>query len=147
MKMNNIDAFVEKLHHFISTKDPAIIGQILGDGFILHTPRFLRPISDRTHALAILNGIVQVIPDISYHRIWKGDTEVVCEFRGHVRGTDVIAHGIDVFTLGEDGRAIELSVFIRPTKALEAIGLIEDDLVRKALAAAAPAPAPAPDKV
>ena len=51
------------------------------------------------------------------------------EFKGKLG--DVIVHGIDIFTINEAGKIKELTVFIRPTKALEAIGQMEDEFFKR----------------
>jgi len=88
------------------------------------------------HIRTVLQGIVQILPDFTYERWWATEHEAIMQFKGTVLGTQVIAHGLDIFTVGEDGRFTELTVFLRPTKALEAIGSIEDAYVRAQLAAA-----------
>ena len=55
------------------------------------------------------------------------------EFKGHVRNTEVLVHGLDIFTIDSEGKASELTVFLRPTKALETLGAIEDELVKSSL--------------
>lgn len=133
------EAFVSKMLDIVARRDPSALTDIVGEGAVLHTPRFLRPITDRRHIAIVLNGILQVLPDFSYERWWATEHEAIMHFKGHVAGTEIIAHGIDIFTVGEDGRFRELTVFLRPTRALDAIGQLEDAWVRAQLAAKATA--------
>jgi len=130
------EAFAARMLDIVSRHDHAALAEVVGEGAVFHTPRFLRPITDRKHIVAVLQGIVQVLPDFRYRRWWATEHEAIMQFEGHVAGGDVIAHGIDIFTVGDDGRFTELTVFLRPTKALEAIGALEDALVRARLAPA-----------
>jgi len=130
------EAFERRMLDIVARRDLAALPGIVGEGAVLHTPRFLRPITDRRHIVIVLQGIVQVLPDIRYVRTWATEHEAIMQFEGHVAGGDVIAHGIDIFTVGDDGRFTELTVFLRPARALEAIGVLEDGFVRAQLAAA-----------
>jgi hypothetical protein len=49
------------------------------------------------------------------------------EFRGNIGTVEV--HGLDIFTVGADGKVTELTVFARPTKAHAALAEREDALV------------------
>jgi hypothetical protein len=128
------EAFAARMLDIVSRHDHVALADVVGDGAVFHTPRFLRPITDRKHIVAILQGIVQVLPDFRYRRWWTTGHEAIMQFEGHVSGGDVVAHGIDIFTVGDDGRFTELTVFLRPTRAIEAIGALEDALVRTRLA-------------
>jgi hypothetical protein len=132
------EAFAARMIDVVSRHDYASLADIVGAGAVFHTPRFLRSITDREHIVAVLQGIVQVLPDFRYRRWWTTEHEAIMQFEGHVAGGDIVAHGIDIFTVGEDGRFTELTVFLRPTKAIEAIGALEDLHVRARLAARPP---------
>jgi hypothetical protein len=60
------------------------------------------------------------------------------EFKGKVG--EIVVHGLDIFTIGDDGRASELTVFLRPTKGLMAVGEAEDAMASKFAAFARPQP-------
>jgi hypothetical protein len=133
---NRTEAFAARMLDIVSRHDHAALADVVGEGAVFHTPRFLRPITDRKHIVAVLQGIVQVLPDFRYRRWWTTEHEAIMQFEGHVAGGDIVAHGLDIFTVGDDGRFTELTVFLRPTKAIEAIGALEDALVRARLAPA-----------
>jgi hypothetical protein len=131
------EAFARKVLDIVARKDHAGMAELVGEGAVFHTPRFLKPITDRQHIILVLQGIIQVLPDFTYERWWTTEHEAIMHFKGHVVGTDVVAHGLDIFTVGDDGRFRELTVFLRPTKALEAIGAVEDAFIRAKLGARA----------
>jgi len=130
--MNAVQVFQSRLHEIVRTGNPVGLEDLITDPFVLHTPRFLRPVTDRGHCLAILKGILYLVPDIRYDRAWETDGSIAMEFKGHVRDTEILVHGLDIFTVGADGRATELTVFLRPTKAIAALGELEDAMVRQA---------------
>lgn len=45
----------------------------------------------------------------------------------------LLIHGVDIFTLDETGKAKELTVMLRPEKALTVLGEIEDKFIRELL--------------
>ena len=120
-----IDRFVREFRDLVKRRDLAALPGIIADEPVFHTPRFLRPITRKEHMVLVLQGIVTFVQDFEYHRVFTRDNEAVMEFRGRIG--DVVVHGIDIFTIDDAGKIKELTVFLRPTKALEAIGRMEDE--------------------
>jgi hypothetical protein len=116
--------------------DPRRFAALLADEVVLHTPRFFKPARGHAHFLAIISGILQLVPDFEWTRAWFGERDLVLEFRGHVRGGRTVVHGIDVFEFDDSGRIHSLTVFLRPMSALQEIAEGEDHLVRELLTAA-----------
>ncbi|MBE0546736.1 MAG: hypothetical protein IH627_03565 [Rubrivivax sp.] len=133
-------AFIDKLLQIVASKDHSRMDELLGETITFHTPRFLKPHTDRKVVKLILQGIPMVIKNFHYERTWPAGDEAIMEFKGHV-GRWVV-HGLDIFTVGDDGRATELTVFVRPPKGLEALGEAEDKLA--AFFGKPPAPTAAP---
>ena len=121
--------FVKQFHAAVKSGEFKKISDLIGDDVVFHTPRFLRPITERKHMLIVLKGIIDHVEDFEYHRTFVSGKEAVMEFRGTLNG--VAIHGVDMFTVDPEGRAIELTVMIRPTKALEAIGAMEDEFFKR----------------
>lgn len=132
-------AFIDKLLQIVASKEHARIDELIGEQIALHTPRFLKPQTDRNVVKLILQGIPMVIKNFHYERTWPAGDEAIMEFKGNVGKWAV--HGLDIFTVGDDGRAIELTVFVRPPKGLEALGEAEDKLMAFV---GKPPPRPAP---
>jgi hypothetical protein len=103
----------------------------LAEEVILHTPRFRRPITDRSHVAIVLRGILSLVDNFHYERTWATQDDAIMEFKGSIG--DVEVHGLDIFTLDARGKVRELTVFLRPTRALEAIGQVEEAYVRAEL--------------
>lgn len=148
--------FVERLLKAVEDRDFSVLDALLADEVVFHTPRFLKPITNRQHMLMILRSIPVVIEGFHYERRWVSGDEAIMEFKGRIG--EIVVHGLDIFTIRADGRIHELTVFIRPTKGLQALGEAEDRLAHlfmpppagqgaAASAPAAPAAAPAPAAV
>lgn len=124
-----IELFVEQIHRVVKNKDLVGIAELVADDCVLHTPRFLRPITEKSHIVLVLKGIIKFVEGFEYYRVFTQDNEAMMEFKGKIG--DVVVHGIDIFTIDEAGKIKELTVFIRPTKALEAIGQMEDEFFKR----------------
>ena len=116
--------FIDTVLEIIRTRDHTRIDELIGEEITFYTPRFLKPHTDRETVKRILQGIPLVIENFHYERTWAAGDEALMEFKGNVGGFQV--HGLDIFTLGDDGRARELTVFVRPPKGLQALGEAED---------------------
>jgi hypothetical protein len=116
--------FIDTVLEIIRTMDHTRIDELIGDEITFYTPRFLKPHTDRETVKRILQGIPLVIENFHYERTWAAGDEALMEFKGNVG--DFQVHGLDIFTLGDDGRARELTVFVRPPKGLQALGEAED---------------------
>lgn len=116
--------FIDKVLAIIEKKDHSRLDEIVGDKITFYTPRFLKPHTDPNIVKLILRGIPILIENFHYERTWPAGNEAIMEFKGNVGKWAV--HGIDIFSVGDDGRAYELTVFVRPPKGLEALGEAED---------------------
>jgi hypothetical protein len=139
MSVTPAERFAEHLQQAAANHDFSILDQLIGDEVVFHTPRFLKPITSRQHMLLILRSIPVVIEGFHYERTWVSGREALMEFKGKVG--EIVVHGLDIFTVGDDGRATELTVFLRPTKGLMAVGEAEDAMASKFAAFARPQPA------
>lgn len=111
-------------HRFIAawraaaeSKNIGALDALLSDKVELISPVAFDPIVDRAKIKAIFAAIIAVLPDLTYTRCEKTETGAIMLFQGTIAGSLLKVEGIDVFTLGLDGKAYELKVFIRPLKA------------------------------
>jgi ketosteroid isomerase-like protein len=117
-------ALIAHILKVVETGDHDGIDQVLAENVELNTPRFLKPITDKTHFKIVLKTIPKVIENFHYERTWSGGDEAIMEFKGNIGAIQV--HGLDIFHLDADGKVKELTVFIRPTKAHAALAEAED---------------------
>lgn len=118
--------FADRLLGAVAAHDLAALDALIADRIVFHTPRFLKPITNRPHVLAILRSIPVVIEGFHYERTWVSGASALMEFKGKIG--DIQVHGLDIFTVEDDARASELTVFVRPSRGLTALGEAEDRL-------------------
>jgi SnoaL-like domain len=99
-------------------KDLDLLAETLREDVVLHSPVLFRGFEGRDTVIAVLTQVVATFEDFAYTaELAEGDT-VVLRFKAKVG--DLELEGIDFLELDSDGRVRELTVFMRPFKALTA---------------------------
>ncbi|HEX4753894.1 MAG TPA: nuclear transport factor 2 family protein [Solirubrobacterales bacterium] len=115
-------------------KDLDLLRETLADDVVLHSPILFKGFEGRDMAMVVLTNVIEVFEDFRYLDEVHGDGTVVLRFVAKVDGKFEI-EGIDYLTLDADGRVTDLTVFLRPLKAVNAFN---ERMVAR-LAAAPPA--------
>jgi hypothetical protein len=55
-------------------------------------------------------------PQLSYVGEWRSERGAVAEFKGEIDGISI--NGVDIITIGDDGRITNFKVMVRPLKVL-----------------------------
>ncbi|NIB42486.1 nuclear transport factor 2 family protein [Pseudomaricurvus alkylphenolicus] len=126
---DKVGEFVDAFFSMAASKDMTALEDWMADEVVFHTPRFHKPITDREHAKAAITGFVGLVEDLNYsdQRHWVDGNELVFEFKGRVGKFEL--QGVDLISLDEDGKIKELSAIIRPPRALEELGKVEDQFI------------------
>jgi hypothetical protein len=115
-------------------KDLDLLRETLTEDVVLHSPILFKGFEGREMSMVVLANVSQVFEDFRYLDEVHGDGSVVLRFAAKVDGKFEI-EGIDYLTLDDDGRVTDLTVFLRPQKAVQAF----NELMVARLAAAPPA--------
>ena len=115
-------------------KDLELLRETLAEDVVLHSPILFRGFEGRDMTMVVLANVIEVFEDFRYLDEVHGDGSVVLRFAAKVDGKFEI-EGIDYLTLDADGRVTDLTVFLRPQKAVQAFN---ERMVAR-LAAAPPA--------
>jgi hypothetical protein len=116
------------------TKDLDLLRETLTEEVVLHSPILFKGFEGREMSMMVLANVIQVFEDFRYLDEVHGDGTVVLRFAAKVDGKFEI-EGIDYLTLDAEGRVTELTVFLRPQKAVQAF----NELMVARLGAAPPA--------
>ena len=101
------------------TKDLDLLRETLAEDVVLHSPILFKGFEGRDMALVVLSNVIEVFEDFRYLDEVHGEGTVVLRFAAKVDGKFEI-EGIDYLTLDADGRVTDLTVFLRPQKAVQA---------------------------
>ena len=92
--------------------------EALRDDVGLHSPVLFRGFEGREAVGMMLGHVAEVLEDLTYVDEAVGDGTVVLRFKAMVGELEL--EGVDYLTLDDDGRVTDLTVFMRPMKALTA---------------------------
>ena len=101
------------------TKDLDLMRETLAEDVVLHSPILFKGFEGPDAALFVLANVIEVFEDFRYLDEVHGDGTVVLRFAAKVEGKFEI-EGVDYLTLDADGRVTDLTVFLRPLKAVNA---------------------------
>ena len=90
--------------------------ETLRDDVELHSPVLFRGFEGIEAVGLILGHVAEVLEDLTYIGEAVGENQVVLRFKANVG--DLELEGIDYQTLDDEGRVADLTVFMRPMKAL-----------------------------
>jgi hypothetical protein len=100
-------------------KDLELLRETLAEDVVLHSPILFKGFEGRDMAIVVLANVIEVFEDFRYLDEVHGDGTVVLRFAAKVDDKFEI-EGIDYLTLDDDGRVTDLTVFLRPQKAVQA---------------------------
>jgi len=109
-------AFLSRWHRIVETRDEVALGEILAPNPSLGAPPYWQKFVGHDVVHYLLGVILQTIDPLHYHREWSDDREFALEFSGQVAGIEL--QGIDLITIDDDGRLVNIDVMIRPADAV-----------------------------
>ena len=111
--------FLARWHRLVAERDLDALAEVLADDVTIATPPYWERLAGHDLVHHLLGVILETIEGFTYHREWVSDNELALEFKGRVGELDL--QGIDLITLGDDGRLRALDVLIRPANAVAAL--------------------------
>ena len=109
-------------HKMIAEKNLSSLPEILSEDAVFRSPMVYKPYESAQAVALILNTVLGVFENFSYHRELASDDglNVVLEFSANVG--DKQLKGIDMVRFNADGKIVEFEVMIRPLSGLQALG-------------------------
>jgi hypothetical protein len=97
-------------------KDIEMLSEALADDVVLHSPILFRGFEGKEIVTQVLTHVAATLEDLTYVEELEGDGTVCLRFTANVGDRQL--EGIDYLTLDEDGKVVDLTVFMRPLSAL-----------------------------
>jgi hypothetical protein len=116
------------------TKDLDLMRETLTEDVTFHSPVVFKTYEGREMTMVILSNVTQIFEGFRYLDEARGDGTLVLRFAARVDDKYEI-EGVDYIVLDADGRVADLTVFMRPQKAVVAF----NELMGARLGAAPPA--------
>jgi hypothetical protein len=101
------------------------VAATLAEEAVLHSPVFFRGIEGRESVVQALFLVAHLIDDVEFINEIRDQSTVLLRFTARVGELDL--EGVDLLTLDEDGKIVDLTVFMRPYSAATAFreGMLE----------------------
>jgi ketosteroid isomerase-like protein len=113
-------------------KDFSRIDELFSEDAVFRSPVVYRPYEGREAIKVVLGAVVTVFEDFRYTaQLESGDTAVLV-FETRVGEREL--QGVDILRFDADGRAVELTVMVRPMSGMHALA----ERMRQLLEAGAP---------
>ncbi len=121
MSYINTKPAIQKWHDMIATRDMSILSELLADDVVFRSPVAFKPYEGKQVVFFILNNVIQVFENFTYHREFFTEDEqsVVLEFSAVVSEKQL--KGIDMIRFNEQGQIAEFEVMIRSLSGLQAL--------------------------
>jgi hypothetical protein len=97
-------------------KDLELLTATLHEDVVLHSPILFRGFEGREIVSQVLTHVAATLEGLTYVDELAGENTVALRFKANVGDREL--EGIDFLELDEDGKVIELTVFMRPMSAL-----------------------------
>ncbi len=100
-------------------KDFSRVDDLFAEDAVFRSPVVFKPYEGRDAMRVVLEAVVQVFEDFRYvEHVEAGDTAMLM-FEARVGDREV--QGVDILRFGDDGRAVELIVMVRPMSGMHAL--------------------------
>jgi hypothetical protein len=116
------------------TKNLDLMRETLAEDVTFHSPVVFKAYEGREMTMVILSNVIVIFEDFRYLDEARGNGTVVLRFAAWVDDKYEI-EGVDYITLDAEGRITDLTVFMRPQKAVVAF----NEMMGARLGAAPPA--------
>ncbi len=115
-------ATLQRWHRMIEAADLSRLPELLHPHAVFRSPMAFKPYESAAAVSLILNTVVKVFEDFTYHReLASADgSSVVLEFSARVGDRGL--KGIDMIRFDEAGLITDFEVMVRPMSALQALG-------------------------
>jgi hypothetical protein len=97
-------------------KDLELLSETLADDVVLHSPILFRGFEGKDVVTQVLTHVAATLEDLTYVDELAGERSVCLRFTANVGDRQL--EGVDYLTLDDDGKVIDLTVFMRPLSAL-----------------------------
>ncbi|MGZ6778331.1 MAG: nuclear transport factor 2 family protein [Mycobacterium sp.] len=104
----------------VETRDFNRLDQLFADDVVCHSPIAFRPYRGRQAVIQIVKIVATVLEDFTYECAIGSDTDDVHALVFNARVGSLAIQGCDFVHTGPDGLIDELTVMLRPLKAVQA---------------------------
>lgn len=117
MTAQRAQAFIEQWHRVFAQNDPELILPLIDDDIEFYSPAIFAPKRGKQEVFTLLRVVFDIFEGYRVTDTWTKGDDVMFEFEARVGKYTL--QGIDRFRLGDDGRVVQMKVWIRPLTGLK----------------------------
>ena len=117
MNSTRLQAFIEQWHQVFEQNDPSLILPLIDDDIEFYSPAIFAPKRGKAEVIELLGIVCEIFEGYRVTDTWTKGNEVMFEFE--VQVGQYTLQGIDRFRLDDDGRVVQMKVWIRPLTGLK----------------------------
>jgi len=117
MDSTRSQAFIDQWHRIFARNDPGLILPLIDDDIEFFSPAIFAPKRGKTVVFELLSLVFSVFEGYRVTDTWTKGNEVMFEFEARVGKYTL--QGIDRFRLNDEGKVVQMKVWIRPLTGLK----------------------------
>lgn len=117
MNSTRTQSFIEQWHRIFKQNDPSLILPLIDDDIEFYSPAIFAPKRGKTVVFELLSVVFDIFEGYRVTDTWLREDEVMFEFEAEVGKYTL--QGIDRFRLNDDGKVVQMKVWIRPLSGLK----------------------------
>ncbi len=117
MDSTRLQPFIAQWHQVFEQNDPSLLLPMIDDDIEFFSPAIFAPKRGKTVVFELLSVVFEVFEGYRVTDTWTKGNEVMFEFEARVGKYTL--QGIDRFVLNDDGKVIQMKVWLRPLSGLK----------------------------
>ncbi len=117
MTSSHAQDFIDKWHQIFEKNDPSLMLPLIHDDIEFYSPAVFQPKHGKQIVFETLERVFGIFKDYRVTDTWVKSSEVLFEFETRVGKFTL--QGVDRFTLDEQGKVVQMKVWIRPLTGLK----------------------------
>lgn len=116
--------FIAAWKDVVARRDIDGLAGLLAPDAVFRSPAVFKPYHGRQAVVFLLSQVIQVFGNLTYIHVYANEQNgVVMQFETTVSGSDkpLFVEGVDIFQLNDEGLIREMTVMIRPLRALQGV--------------------------
>ncbi len=122
MTSSHTQTFIDKWHAIFEKNDPELMLPLIHEDIEFYSPAVFKPKHGKQIVFETLKRVFGIFKDYRVTDTWVKDNEVLFEFETRVGKFTL--QGMDRFLLDEDGKIVQMKVWIRPLSGLKELARI-----------------------
>jgi len=118
--MDATSSFMERFRKAVEARDVDALEACLAENVVFFSPVVFKRYEGRAAVSTLLRAVMRVFEEFEYIVSVQEGARTALEFKAKVGAREI--HGIDLGTVDANGLVTELTVFVRPFTAAQALG-------------------------